>query len=197
MTLWRRHFLSVALALVGAALMMPVVDAGAASWRATIDGEARIGFTATQTGQPIEGRFERFQTEIAFEPDDLAASRAEVAIDMASARTGDPQKDAALPLPEWFDVANHPEARFLVRSFRRLDDDRFEATAKLTIRGATRDVVLPFTFTREGDRGRVVGALTIDRTDFGVGQGPWASDQWIAHPVTISIDLPAERHPPP
>jgi|APTNR8051073442_1049403.scaffolds.fasta_scaffold00566_32 polyisoprenoid-binding protein YceI len=186
---------SVAAAVAGAGTWNAVDDAAT---RSAVDAATRsvgdagtLGFVATQAGQPFEGRFKRFQTNIAFDPDDLAASRADVTIDMASAVTGDPQKDAALPLPEWFDVKTHPHAHFIVRSFRHVGGDRFEAAADLTIRNVTREVVLPFEFTADGDGARVTGDLDIDRSDFGVGQGPWTSDQWIGHRVTVTISLRA------
>ncbi|MEI9984667.1 MAG: YceI family protein [Aliidongia sp.] len=64
-------------------------------------------------------------------------------IDLASARTGDTQRDTALPQPEWFDVASHPQASFEADHFIAKGGDSYEAPGKLTIRGTGRDVVLP------------------------------------------------------
>ena len=38
------------------------------------------------------------------------ASKVSVSVDMGSAVTGDAQRDAALPAPDWFDSAAHPKA---------------------------------------------------------------------------------------
>ena len=162
--------------------------ARATDWH--IDPEASVlGFEGTQTGTPFTGRFERFDATIRFDPDAPEAARADVVIDMASARTGDAQKDGALPGADWFDIASHKQARFVAEGFRALGGDRFEAPGTLELRGTSLPVVLPFTFTRDGAGARVTGALAIDRTAYGVGQGAWASDAWVGHSVRITLDL--------
>jgi polyisoprenoid-binding protein YceI len=176
------------------AFMVLAAFAWAATWR--IDPEkSRLGFTGLQVGTPFEGRFERFSTDIRFDEGDLAASSARVVIDLASARTGNDQRDEALLGQDWFAVARFPQARFETTGFRHLEDNRYEVDATLTIRDVARPVVLPFTLERDGPATRAIGELTINRIDFGVGQGQWASPQWVALDVTIHFDLLAQPGP--
>ena len=121
------------------------------------------------------------------------AGHAKVTIDLASARTGDTQRDTALPQPEWFDVATHPQASFTADHFVAKGDDAYEAPGKLTIRGAAKDVVLPFTLTISGDQAVAKGHLSLMRSDFGIGQGPWSSGQWVALEVGVDVDLVATK----
>jgi polyisoprenoid-binding protein YceI len=67
----------------------------------------------------------------------------------------------------------------------------YEADAKLTIRGVTRDLLVPFTLMPQGDGSVARGAVTIARQDFGVGQGEFATDRWIKFPVTINFVIQA------
>ena len=165
--------------------------AEAASW--TVDAaKSRLGFAGTAAGAGFEGAFERWRAEIAFDPADPGAGRVAVSIETASAKTGDLQKDGALPQPEWFDAAGHPEARFEAAGFRATGDHGYQAAGTLTLRGVTKPVTLPFRFEESaGGAGRFRGKIELDRTEFGVGQGVWSGGQLVGTAVTVEFDLTA------
>jgi polyisoprenoid-binding protein YceI len=172
-----------------AALLVTFVGvAAAAEWR--VDPTAsRLTFIGTQAGSPFEGSFEKFSASIRFDESDLAASKVVVVIDMASARTVNAQGDAAVKGQDWFAVATYPKAQFETKAFRHVGGNRYEADATLTIRDVAKPVVLPFALTKVEEATRAAGDLVINRTDYGVGQGQWASPQLVAHDVTIRFDL--------
>lgn len=189
----RNHRLAAAAAALVLAAWAPHADA-ADRW--TVDAEAStLGFVGLQGGEAFEGHFSAWTAEIAFDPDDLAASSVAVVIDMASAATGAPQRDDLLPGGDWLAVDEHPQAQFATTGFTHLGGSDYEATADLTIRGLTREVTLPFTLAIDGDRAHVTGALEVLRTDFDVGTGQWASGDMVALEVTITVDLTATRAP--
>jgi polyisoprenoid-binding protein YceI len=64
-----------------------------------------------------------------------------VDIDMNSLSTNNEQRDGHLRSPDFFDVAQHPTARFELTAFDRSGDD-VTATGNLTIRGTTKPVTL-------------------------------------------------------
>jgi polyisoprenoid-binding protein YceI len=175
-----------------AALLMPFAGVvSAAEWR--IDPAAsRLTFIGTQAGRPFEGLFEKFTANVRFDESDLGASKVVAVIDMASAKTGNAQGDAAIKGQDWFAVDTYPKAQFETKSFRHVGGNRYEANAVLTIRDVAKPVVLPFALTKVGDATRASGDLVINRTDYGVGQGQWASPQSVAHEVTIRFDLLAK-----
>jgi polyisoprenoid-binding protein YceI len=187
-----RRIRFAAIVLAGLSAVLATAAAAADRWQ-TVPEQSRLGFIGTQGGQPFEGRFGRFDADIRFRADDLAASAVVVTIDMASATTGDPQKDGALPQAEWFHVRAFPQARFETVRFRHLGGDDYEADARLTLRDVTRDVVLPFTLVVEGAQATAEGRLVLDRTVYGVGQGAWASGQVVGTNVTVTIRLVARR----
>src|SRR2546430_2200122 len=69
----------------------------------------------------------------------------------------------------------------------------FEALGKLTIRGVTRDVRVPFTFRNATENGVAVGYMsgktTLRRLDFGVGQGDWKATDQLGNDVGVSFAL--------
>jgi len=158
-----------------------------------VPGESYLGFEGTQMGQPFEGKFHLWDADIFFSRERLAESSVDVVIEMGSAQTGSSQRDQALPDAAWFDVESYPEARFAATRFRHDDGDRYEADGTLSIKGKTREVVLPFTLESDGKLARVRGELTIDRTDYGVGTGSWSGGDIVGRQVSIIVDIMAQR----
>jgi len=176
-------------------LVLPLLAASpalAADW--TVDpAKSHLNFSGVQNGAPFQGSFGKWQAQIAFDPAHPEAGHAKVTIDLASARTGDTQRDSALPQPEWFDAASFPQAGFEAGGFVAKGGDAYEAPGKLTIRGVGKDVVLPFTLVVTGDQAVAKGHLTLMRTAFGVGQGVWSTAEWVALDVGVDVDLVATR----
>lgn len=168
----------------------PAVDG---AW--TIDKAAsRIEFSGTQTGKSFTGAFEDFDAVIVFDPADLSSARIEAVIDTASAKTGDRQRDAALPGAEWFSSKAFPEARFVSAAVTAAGEGAYEAAGALSIRGLTRDVTLPFTLTIADGRATADGAVMLNRADFGVGQGEeFATDKWVGYDVRLTVHIEATR----
>jgi cytochrome b561/polyisoprenoid-binding protein YceI len=152
-----------------------------------------LTFTTAWSGQPIRGRFERWSADILFSPEALDRSKVTVSIDVASAATGDAQRDASLPAPDWFDTAVHPKAVFTASRFTKAGEGRFVAHGTLQLRGVSRPLDLPFRLEIAGDTARARGVTSLDRTAFGVGQGEWTSTEQIPAKVSVAIDLKARR----
>ncbi|MDB5394178.1 MAG: YceI family protein [Rhodospirillales bacterium] len=179
-------------AILACGLTLAAMPTFAAAWRVQTD-KSRLSFTGVQTGAPFKGAFDNWSAEIAFDPTHPEAAHAKVTIDLASARTGDTQRDTALPQGDWFDVKKFPQATFEAAGFNAKGGDAYEAPGKLTIHGVSKDVVLPFTLTITGDSAAAKGHLTLTRTAFGIGQGPWTSGEWVALEVGVDVDLVATK----
>lgn len=177
---------------LAAALLVSAVPATAAEW-AIDPAKSAIKFSGVQVGAPFTGRFERFDAKVDFDPAKPEAGHATVLIDLASARTGDVQRDEALPQKDWFDVKSADQARFEASRFVDKGHGDYEAVGTLAIRGTSRPLTLPFHLTLDEGTARAAGHVGLIRTDFGVGQGPWASGQWVGLDVAVDIDLVAAR----
>ena len=181
-------------AIVGAALLLSAGPGLASTW--TIDaGASKLGFSGTQTEQPFSGTFKRWNGTIDFDPAKPEAALLTITVDTGSATTGDTQRDEALPGEDWFAAAKFPEAKFEANGFSPKSGDSFETTGKLTIRGISKEVMLPFTLVVSGNTAHAVGKGKLVRTAFGVGQGAWATDEYVAFDVDVTFDLTAKRTP--
>jgi polyisoprenoid-binding protein YceI len=166
----------------------------------TVDPKASaISFSVAQVGSIVSGRFPAWTGEIVFDPSALATARIDIRIDTRPVSANNRDVDSLMKGPNFLDVQKFPEARFVSTAISG-SGDRYQAQGKLTIRGVTRDVVLPFTLTIADDpaqpgrqRGTARGRLTIKRLDYGVGQNEWAATGQVANEVTIDLNVVAGR----
>ena len=178
-----------AAAIAGAMLCGP---AAAAHW--TVDSaKSRLGFTVMWSGEPLNGVFKKWNAAIDFDPADLAHSHVVATIDTASLATDYADGDDGIKGALGFAVDKFPTARFETTEIKSGPGGTYVAEARLTIRGITKPVELPFKLDIEGGRAHVVGKTVVMRTDFGVGQGEWADTHPVAHDVTVTLDLTATK----
>ncbi|GAB4349763.1 MAG: hypothetical protein Kow006_11830 [Gammaproteobacteria bacterium] len=173
-------------------LALVVPPSQAADWL-VVKAESRIAFTATFEGAEFGGEFRDYSASLRFDPDDLAASRFEVRVATGSATTGSGELDDGMRLPDWFDTATFPEATFVSRRIEQQGNHRYVAEGNLTIKGVTRKVRLPFTWTRQGQRAEITGSATLNRGDFRIGEGEWADGSVIGLEVTVATRLVLRR----
>lgn len=173
------------------AATLSMAPAWATHW--TVDAaKSRLGFTVQWSGEPLNGTFKKWKADIDFDPADLAHSHVVAVIDTASLATDYADGDDGIKGALGFAVDAFPMARFATTAIKRAPGG-YVAEARLTIRGVTRPVTLPFTLDLQGDRAHVSGHTTVIRTDFGVGQGEWADSKPVAHEVTVTVDLVAAK----
>jgi polyisoprenoid-binding protein YceI len=166
--------------------------APAPSWNIDV-ANSKLGFRGAMNGDAFNGSFRRWSGQIAFDPKNLAASKAMISVDMTSGTTGDADRDQAMPSPDWFSAKTQPRATFVTTAFKDLGGGKYQAVGDLTIRGVKRPVVLPFTLAISGDTAKMNGSVVLNRTAFGIGQGQWKTGDVVATEVTASVALTAHR----
>ena len=160
-----------------------------------VDAEkSDLRFTGKEGDKAFTGHFKSFTPVIHFDEANLAASIIAVEIDMKSAKIGQKQKDSALPQSDWFFTKKFPTAKFESSEIVSVGEGEYKATGKLSIRDQTVEAELPFTLKIDGDKAVATGGLAIDRRDYGVGQGEFSSDEWIAASVEIGFEIHAIRN---
>lgn len=148
-----------------------------------------LSFAGSYQGEGFSGRFPGFKTTMSFDPKQLASSRLDVAIPLASATTGVEDYDSELRGEVFFNSAKYPQARYTATRFRALGGNRFAADGILSLRGASKPVILTFTWT-PGARPVLAGKATVRRLDFGVGaEGDWADTELLPNAIAISTKV--------
>jgi polyisoprenoid-binding protein YceI len=174
------------------ALLLTAVPARAAHW--SVDyANSRLGFSVQWSNEPFSAQFKHWNATIDFDPADLAHANVSVNVELGSEASDEPDFDSGLKGAQGFQTSQFPSARYSTTKFVRKSADSFEAQGKLTIRGITRDIAMPFKLAITGRTAHMTGTAHVLRTDFGLGQGEWAAPSPVAHDVSITIDLLATQ----
>lgn len=153
--------------------------------------KSSVTFVYKQMGVSVDGHFKKFISQLSFDPARPTAGKAVFDVDLASVDTGAPEGDEEVAGKQWFNTKAFPTARFVSSSVRPLGGNRYEITGQLSIKGKTQDVVVPATFSAQGNNGVFEGSFTIRRADFAVGEGPWAKFDTVANDVLIKFRITA------
>ncbi len=159
----------------------------------TVAPGGRLGFTAAWSGTPINGRFASWSSDIRFNSDALEASKISVTIDLGSVGSGDGDRDTMLKSGDFFNVPVHPKAEWTSGKITSLGGDRYRADGTLTMHGVNKTMPLTFTLVMKGKEAQASGSASLNRTDFGVGQGDYVKTDEIADAVKISFSFKAKR----
>lgn len=127
---------------------------------------------------------------------DVTQSRIDAVLDVTRIDTGAADRDRHLKSADFFDIANHPTLRFQSTHVETTEDG-LRVTGELTIRGATRPVLLDVELLGEakdpwGNQKAAASATTsFDRRDFGL---TWnaaleAGGLLVADTVKVRLDL--------
>lgn len=157
-------------------------------------------------GQPVTGKFPRFEGYLCLEPAEYGSSRLHLTVDLASVKTGLPELDDALRGPMFFHTARWPEAVFKGQFVEKLDrGNYYKVTGEFTLRDITRTIEVPFKFIPDAENGkaRLQGTWRINRLNYGVGQGQWQDTRWADDEVKLEFNInltraeSESRHVPP
>ncbi len=180
-----RQMLSLLIALV------MIAPAQANEWLSTADSQFR--FETTIEGVTTPGEFTRFQVTFNFEPTSHDDSHLRVTVDLTAADLGDPEMNAVLFDPAWFDTEHFVEAVFESCDIIERSSGEYLANGTLDLKGTRKLVAVPFSWASAGDTATMGGELLLDRTEFDVGSGEWASDDAIGSQVKLVFALQLEH----
>ncbi len=168
----------------------------------TIDpAHTTIGFSVRHLGvSNVHGQFKEFSGAIVFDDKNPSASSVKVTIKTASIDTSNEKRDNHLKSASFFEAEKFPEITFASKSVEK-KGDTYQMTGTLTMKGVSKDVVIPFTLSGpvqdpwKNTRLGAEGSLTINRQDYGVAMAD-IIDKGIGNDVKISLDVESTKDAP-
>jgi len=154
-----------------------------------VPAQSEIAFTSKQMGVPVDGRFRKFDAQVAFDPKAPAAAKIGFTIDLASVALGAAEVETEVAKPDWFDTKAFPQASFQSSAVKAVGPGRFEVAGKLSIKGASRDLVVPVTLAQAGGNTTASGSFSIKRLDYRIGDGDWKDTSMVADDVQVRFKL--------
>ena len=155
--------------------------------------QSTLQFTGTQAGAQFQGAFKSFTADIKFDPQDLAASRFDVSVDLGSVSTQDHDRDETVKGSDFFAIAKWPRAHYVTQTISAKNAVTYIGNGKLSLRDAARDVPITFTFQINGNQALLKGTAALKRLDFGVGQGEWKDTSSVANEVAVRFTLALKK----
>jgi polyisoprenoid-binding protein YceI len=153
-------------------------------------GKSEIHFTMKQLGVNFDGRFRQWKADIVFQPDALDKSKADVDVDLSSIDLASAESESEARGPLWFNAVKFPVARFASTSIRSLGGDRYEIAGKLSLKGITRECVVPILVKADAAGNRVAeGTFVLKRLDYKIGEGEWADTSTVDNDVRVRVRM--------
>ncbi len=113
-------------------------------------------------GDP-SGQFGGMKGTVNFDPNDLANSKFDETIDVASINTGNGMKNTHAKSEKWFDADKYPTIGFTSSSIIKTSTG-YEAKGTLSMHGVQKEIVIPFTF----ENNIFKGSFTVNRLDYNI-----------------------------
>lgn len=152
--------------------------------------KSEIRFVAKQLGVNVEGRFRKWKADVVFLPQDLAKSKADFDIDLASIDLASEDSERELRDRLWFDTAKFPIARFASTSIRNLGGDKYDITGELSLKGIRRETVVPVAVRKDAAGNSVAeGSFSLMRLDHKIGEGMWADTQTVKNEIIVRVRM--------
>ncbi len=95
----------------------------------------------------VSGKFENYDASITTDGDTFENASISFSADVNSVDTRNTDRDNHLKSADFFDAENHPKLTFKASSFTKVDDDNYELSGDLSLRGVTNFVKLPVEFS--------------------------------------------------
>ena len=168
------------------------LPAQAASW--VMDpAESQVVFQYSYEGTPYQGEFKNVKATFDIDPMKPGTCNFSVTIPIADIQVESPEVlDYLLDL-EMFDVDQWPTASFKAEKCSLQSMKSFVSDGTLTIRDQTHPLSFPFDLDIGLEDGQVrfhlTSEVTIQRLDYGVGQGYWANTATIPNDVVVKVDV--------
>lgn len=179
-------------------LLLPAA-AGAVVYKVDSD-HTNVAFKVRHLFTSVQGRFDRFDGTIDFDPAKPESAKVQGSIDAASINTNVPERDKHLRSQDFFDVAKHPKITFVSTKAAQIDPAKKSGKleGKLTIHGVEKPVVLEVTYLGAAkdpwgnQRAGFSAHTTINRKDFGLTWNETLENGGLLVGDDIQIEIDAE-----
>lgn len=165
-------------ALTLSSLGLASVPALAADYVIDTEGaHAAINFKIQHLGYSwLTGRFNDFEGNFSYDPEDVEASKIEVTIDTSSIDSNHAERDKHLRSDDFLNTEKFGEAKFVSTSIENVEDggESFDVVGDLTLHGVTKEITIEVEKIGEGEdpwggyRVGFKGEVELTREDFGM-----------------------------
>jgi polyisoprenoid-binding protein YceI len=137
----------------------------------------------------VSGTFDELSaTSIVFDETKLASAKLSFKIEVGSINTGNGLMNKHARGEEWFNADKYPYIEFTSSKIEKTNEG-FKATGKLQMHGVSKEVSIPFTFAKKGNKGTFIAKFSVDRSDFQIGK----KNAGVAETIKITASIPVVK----
>lgn len=138
--------------------------------------------TYNENGSGAEGKFSGLEATIKFDPIKLSNSSIKARIKASTVTASEDGQAADIMSAEYLNAAKYPYITFESTNIEK-KGKKFDLTGKLTLKGKTKVIKVPFEFMKKGKTAIFKGRMTITTKDFGMAAGD----------VVIDLEVPVKE----
>lgn len=162
----------------------------------------RIGFVARHAMvTKVRGTFNEFEGSGYFDAEDPEKSHLKLTIQVKSVDTRNADRDNHIRTSDFLDLENYPEITFVSTGVEKVDDENYNVTGDLTVRGVTKSLTIPFEVSGPvvdpwgGTRIGLEGSVVVNRKDWGVNWNTMleAGGVLVSEKVTLEFEVAAVK----
>ena len=142
-----------------------------------------ITFQIKNAGLTVDGSFGNLVADIKFDQLKPEEGSIKASVDTKTINTGNDMRNGHLCKEEYFDAEKFPKITLQSTKIARTGPITYNGTFNLTIKGVTKEIIIPFTFMKIPEKTEFKGTFTMNRRDFGVG----GSSMTMADDLTVTI----------
>jgi polyisoprenoid-binding protein YceI len=172
----------------------------AKEWKLDKD-HTSVTFAVKHFFSTVNGNFTEYDGSFSFDSDKITGSKFTFNIPVSSINTNNKKRDTHLNSEDFFNAEKFPEIKFVSTKFEKKSDTEFIVHGDLTIKDVTKKVAIPVEITGKMEHPMMKGTkilglafkTSINRTDYKVGTGNWATTMVVGDNVDVEINLELNR----
>lgn len=140
------------------------------------------------SNKDVSGTFDEITGTIVFDSENLSTAKLNFKLKVESINTGNGLQNKHARGDEWFNAEKYPYIEFNSSKIEK-SESGYKAIGKLEMHGVTKDVIIPFTFSKKGNKGTFIAKFSVNRTDYNVGK----KGDDVADAIKITATLPVQK----
>lgn len=144
------------------------------------------GYKIAFSNPDVSGTFDELSaSSLVFDEAKLSSSKFSFKIEVVSINTGNGLQNKHARGDEWFNAEKYPTIEFTSSKIEKTNDG-YKAIGKLQMHGVSKEVTIPFTFSKKGNKGTFIAKFSVDRSDYQIGK----KNSGVAETIKITATIP-------
>lgn len=146
-----------------------------------------VSFRIKNAGLAVKGSFSGFKGSVAFNPANVSAAELKGTVDVGTIETGINMRNNHLKKAEYFDAEKFPVISMVSKKITKAEKG-YSGQFDLKIKGVTKQITIPLTFTDQGKSAVLNSSFDINRLDFGVGSKGMVMSSTATVEITATLE---------